>query len=39
MGEVIGIEGFFPGERGPGAAALTIPSQGEARDRALRARP
>jgi hypothetical protein len=38
MGEVIGIEGFLPGERGPGAAALTIPSQGEARDRALRAR-
>jgi hypothetical protein len=37
MGEVIGIEGFLPGERGPGAAALTIPSQGEARDRALRA--
>ena len=37
MGEVIGIEDFPPGERGPGAAVLTIPSQGEARDRALRA--
>jgi hypothetical protein len=37
MGEDIGIESFHPGERGPGAAALTIPSQGEARDRALRA--
>ena len=36
MGEVIGIEDFPPGERGPGAAALTIPSQGEARDRAFR---
>lgn len=34
MDEVIGIH---PGERGPGAAVLTIPSQGEARDRALRA--
>lgn len=36
MGEVIDVDGFHPGERGPGAAALTIPSQGEARDRALR---
>jgi hypothetical protein len=36
MADVIGVEGFDPGERGPGAAALTIPSQGEARDRALR---
>ena len=36
MGEVIDADGFGPGERGPGAAALTIPSQGEARDRAFR---